>query len=420
MTLTLSSITGWIGRRFKLTDSAFYAAVFGGGSTAGKTVTLEGALKISAWWSCVRLISEAVGTLPIGIFERTREAKKERLDHELYELLSFSPNADQDEVQFWEGKTAALCMVGNAFAEKRYSGERLVALNRMPFEDVRPIREADGRLIYRFTDRGREETLPEDKVFHIRGFGVDGDMGLSPIAYARESIGTAMVTDEAAAKMYGSGMRASGFLMIPQTLNQTQRQQVQQNIVKPMEGSDAEGRMLLLEQGWKFQPTNIAAKDAELILSRRFSVEDVCRFMRVPPILIGHATEGQTMWGSGVEQIMIAWLTLGLRPYLKRIESAIVKQLLKPGERTRIFAEFNVEGLLRADSKGRGDLYSKLLQVGSITPNEIRAKENLPRSSEKNADKLFVNSTMTLIERAGDKPPAPAAIAPAEQTEAAA
>lgn len=138
-----------------------------------------------------------------------------------------------------------------------------------------------------------------------------------------------------------------------------------------------------------------------MLATRAFHIEEICRWFGVPPILVGHNAQGTTMWGSGVEQVMLGWLTLGLRPYLSRIEQAIKRRLVAPAERVALYAEFTVEGLLRADSAGRAEMYSKLMQVGGITPNQIADRENLPRFD--GGDCRFVNSTLVPIELAGQR-----------------
>ena len=393
------SLISWIGRKIGLTDSAFWGTWFGGSSWSGRSVSVEGAMKLSAWWACVRVISETVATLPIGIYEKTADGKTARPDHPLYSLLHDSPNADQTPVEFWEGQVAPVAIIGNSFAEKMFIGNRLTALQPIPFQNCGVTRDADGDLRFSFNDRGKRVVLPSDKVLHIRGFGVGGDLGLSPVAYARNTLGGAMDTDEAAARVFGTGLRAAGFLMSPQVLKPEQREAAQKKLIKPLEGPEAEGKIGLLEAGWKFQPNNIPPKDAEMVLSRKFNVEDICRWLNVPPILIGHAGEGQTMWGSGIEQIMLGWLTLGLRAYIKRIEAAINTRLVTPAERGRIFAEYNLDGLVRPDSAGRAALMSVLAQNGLRTRNELRGldnKEPLP-----GGDQLTVQSNLVPIDQLG-------------------
>lgn len=396
----MAGLFSWLGKRVRLTDGAFWGAFFGGTSYSGRTVTLDGAMKLSAWWACVRLISETLGTLPLAVYERTNGESRPRPDHPLHRIIHLSPNADQTPVEFWEGQVAPICIVGNSYAEKVFLNDRLVALQPIAFDECRVTRQENGGLLYTFLENGAKRSLPESRVFHIRGFGTGGDMGLSPIAYARNTLGGAADTEEAAARMFGTGMRASGFMTSPQVLTADQRRQAREKIIKPLEGPEAEGAIGLLEGGWKWQPSNITPKDAEMILSRRFNVEDICRWMGVPPILVGHAGEGQTMWGSGVEQIMLGWLVLGLRAYIRRIEAAINKRLVLPAEQGRIYAEYNIDGLIRADSAGRAELMGALAQNGLRTRNELRRLDNFPPVP--GADQLTVQSNLVPLDELGN------------------
>ncbi|BCJ90033.1 portal protein [Terrihabitans soli] len=399
----IGELASWVGRKIGLTEGAFWRQYFGGSSWSGREVTIEGAMKLSAFWAGVRLISETMATLPGGMYERMPDgSRRPRPDHPLHELLTISPNADQTPVEFWEGQVAPVCIVGNSYAEKQYIGDRLVALRPLPFDTTRPFRKSDGSLHFRGVDRGKTFELPESKVFHLKGFGAGGDMGLSPVSHARNSLGGAMDTDEAAARMFGTGLRAAGFLLSPQTLSPKQRGDAQKNLIDPLSGPEGEGKIGLLEAGWKWQPTSIMAKDAEMILSRKFNVEDICRWLGIPPVLIGHAAEGQTMWGSGIEQIMIGWLTLGLRAYIKRNESAVNKRLVPVAERGRIYFEYNIDGLVRADSAGRANLMSTLVQNGLRTRNEMRALDNFPPRPD--ADELTVQSNLTPLKKLGLTP----------------
>jgi HK97 family phage portal protein len=397
----MNLLLGWLGRKIGLTDGAFWGAYFGGETWTGKPVTPQGAMKLSAWFAGVRLTAQTIASLPGSMYERNSSGDKVPVtQHDMHWMLHDSPNADQTAMEFWEGQGAGLAIVGNAYAEKVFNGAGdVIALNTMPFETTRPQRQADGSLRYPFMDRGKAGWLPEEKVFHTRGFGTGGDLGLSPVAAAGSALSGALATEEASAKMFGKGMRAAGFMLSPTTLTTPQRDQLHKNVIDPITGPDGEGAVGVLEAGFKWQPANIPPKDAEMILSRRFNVDDVCRWLGIPPILVGHAGEGQTMWGTGVEQIMLAWLTLGLRPYLVRIEQSIRKRLIAPADQRRLFWEFNIEGLLRGDSAARGEFYSKLFQVGAINPNLIASKENLPKPN--GGEQYFVNSTYVPIEEAG-------------------
>lgn len=400
-------------------SDGFWAAFLGTENFSGEHVTEHGALQLSAFFAAARLISQTIATLPIGVFERDGAGDKRAVSgHPLYALLHDSPNADQTAVEFWEGRVLGLCTAGNGYAEKTQAGDgRLISLERMP-ADTAVVRLDSGSLEYRFYDRGKQEKLPEAKVFHLRGFG-DGDVGMSPVSYARNTLGLARATDREAGAVFAKGMRSKGFFVMPQgakPLTPEQRTDAKKSLVEANSGPRAPWAGIL-EGGVDFMSVNITPKDAEMILSRRFNVEDICRWLGVPPILIGHASEGQTMWGSGVEQIMLGWLTLGLRPYLTRIEQAVKKRLLTPADRARgLFVEFAVEGLLRADSKARSELMSKMVQNAALAPNEWRRKENLP--PREGGDELYINSTliplsMAHLPRSGGRSPA----GPAEDTQ---
>jgi HK97 family phage portal protein len=377
-----------------------------GDSWSGRDVGPDGAMRLSAWWSGVRLTSETVATFPCAVFERQADgSKRARSDHWLYAIVHDSPNADQTAAEFWESSVVSLCIFGNAYAlkDKRTDGSiiSLTPLSAAP-GDMNRRRDDRGILRYSFVFRGRRyEDLTEDDVFHIRGFGDDGcGGGLSVISYARESLGIAEAIAASAGSTFRNGMKNSIFFTAPPGVKMTkdQRDDFRKAFIDPYVGGEATNAGLL-EQGFDVKSVSLPPKDAEMLLTWRFTIEDVCRWLRVPPILIGHAPEGQTMFGSGVEQTLLFWYTLGLRPYLTRIEQAIKKRLLTPAERNKIYAEFNFEGLLRADSQGRAALLSSLGQNGYITRNEGRALDN--REPMPGGDTLTVQSNLIPLDQLG-------------------
>lgn len=359
-------------------------------TTAGKIVSVDTALEIATVWACVRLLSETIATLPLMLY-RTDDTggRTVAADHALYSLLHDEPNADLTAVEFWEGVVLSLCLPGNAYARKERMGRRLVALTPLAADRVAVRRRDDGRREYVHSDRDGRQVYDEDDIFHVRGFGSAGDVGLSPIAYARQSLGAAMAADEHAAALFANGVQPSGVLTIDQVLDADQRREVRENIVAPMAGSGNAGSLFVLEAGMKFQAISMTPEDAQFLQTRSFHVEEICRWFRVPPFMVGH-TEKTTSWGTGLEQQMIGFLTFGLRPYLSRIEQAIKRSLIVPEERRRLTPEFKVEGLLRADSKARADFYATMVQNGIMDRNEVRRLENLP--PRPGADALTVQS----------------------------
>lgn len=361
------------GERLSLTESAPWRFIFGGQSNAGKTVNLKSTLQNATAWACIRLTATAVSSLPIGMFEKAANGGRNSIDHDLGSVLIDSPNAGQTGLEFWETMVASLVARGNAYSERVYTGRFLSALQPI---DARPVR-VDGVLKFRVNDRGKTEDLPADKVFHLKGFNLGGDEGLSPIACGVHGLGSAIAADETAARIFANGLQQPLFIDSGKAkLTQDQRADLTE-LFKGFQGSDNTGKVMVLEAGMKPVPLTLNPDDAQMLESRRFNVEEICRWFGTPPIIVGHAAQGQTMWGSGVEQIMLAWLALGINPLCKRIEARIKKDLIPVGERRRVYVEFNREGLLQMDSAAKAAFLSTLTQNGLMDRDEGRAKLNL-------------------------------------------
>lgn len=364
------------GKRLTARDGMLYE-YFGGGDTwAGESVTAKGALNLSAFWAGTRITAETVASLSLDVMEKRSDGVKVRVsDHPLQYILDESPNADQTAIEFWEERILGLCTTGNAFAEKVYrSGGNLVSLNPMP-ADTAVSRSDSGALQYRFQDRGKEIVLPAEKVFHLKAFG-EGDVGFSPVEYARQTLSLTIATEKMAGQSYSKGLRSKGFFVMPpgQKLSEEARASAKRSLVDANSGPNAPWAMVL-EGGVDFKPISISMRDAEMILNRRFNVEDVCRWLGIPPILVGHAAEGQTMWGTGVSAIMQNWLNLSLRNRLKRVEQAIAKRIMTPEERRRFSVKFNYEDLLRSDTKARYEAHEIAIRAGFKTINQVRRLE---------------------------------------------
>lgn len=378
-------------------------------SWAGHSVTPDSAMQRSAAWACVRLNARTVGSLPLKVYQKMPDgSRRAASEHPLNDILASSPNVEQTAMEFWEGQATALNLRGFAYAEKKFLGNRLVALLPLNPDSTSVYRTPGGERRYRTTSKsGQTRELTEADVFHLRGFGAGGDNGLSPIGYGRQSLATANAADEVAGRIFGNGLQMSGFIEDTPNAKTTNEQRKDiMALLSGFSGSKNTGKVFPLPPGFTFKPLNMSPEDAQLLESRRFNIEEICRWFGVFPILIGHAADGQTMWGSGVEQINLAWLTLYLGPELQRIEQAIEKQLLTPVDRARgFYVEYTVDALLRADSKSRAELISKHSQNGTRTRNELRALDNLP--PRPGGDILTVQSNLVPLDQLGATPPRP-------------
>lgn len=374
---------------------------FGFASNAGTRVSPESIMKHSAVWACTQRTAQLVASLPAMTYRKTQDGSREVVEDELSDILTISPNREQTACEFWEGMVAQTLIRGNAVAERLEIRGRLVGLQ--PLMTAEPRRLMDGTLDYAIADRGRVEYLPPEKVFHIRGFGVGNGIGLSAVRYGVHSFGAALAADETAASIFANGMHPGGMITWgtdAQAPTAEQRGRLKA-LIDRFTGSKKTGKVLELPPGAKYEALAMKPEDAQLLETRRFSIEDICRWFGVPPIVIGHASEGQTMWGSGVEAIMLSWLTLGINPLLKRIERRVVKDLVPAPERRRRYMEFTREAMLQMDSKAKGEFMSKMGASGTMTANERRAKLNLPRSTDPNADRLLAQTALAPLELLG-------------------
>nr|WP_153317611.1 phage portal protein [Sinorhizobium medicae] len=350
-------------------------------SDAGEPITDQNILAISAVWACVNLLAGTIASLPLMVY-RTNSRGERTLarDHPLFRILHDSPNYDQTATDFWEYSSASIELWGNSYAAiERNGGGRVAALTPLRPDNVSVRRLENGNLEYRWTKDGENHVGSDRAILHIRGFGGDPLGGMSTLHFGRHAFGLARAIDRAAAGTFSNGMIAQTALTFERWLTDEQRNLAETKLSEKYIGAKNSGRPIILEGGTKIDVLSIKPEDAQMLESRGFSVEEVCRFFGVPPFMVGH-TQKVTSFGSGLEQQVLGFQKFTLRRRLKRIEQALEKQLLTPDERARgLTIEFNLEGLLRGDSTARAAFYQSALANGWMTINEVREKENLPR-----------------------------------------
>lgn len=375
-------------------------------SASDATPRIDKALQLSTIWSCVRLISGTISTQPLFLYERTvtdgRDTRRIAREHSLYYLLHDSPNADMTAVEFWECVVVGLLTWGNSYVLKSYSGTRLVALDPLNPALMTVRRTLDGAVTYIYADPRGQREYTEREIWHIKGFGSDGLIGLSPIGVGWRSLMSASNVENASSATFGGNLKPSGVVTVPDILTGEQRKQIQSSMIDAVFGNKEIGRQFLMEGGAKYEQLTINPIDAQMAQTLARSVEDLCRWYQVPPSMIGHGT-AVSNWGTGREQINLGFKQYVLDPYLTRIEQSIAKHLLTPAERKKYYAEFNLDSLLRVDSIGRATVYDKLIKGGVYTPNFCRALENLEPLP--GGDQLFMQAAMLPLDMLGKVTP---------------
>lgn len=352
------------------------------GSTAGEFVNVDTAMQLSTAWACVRLLAENVGTLPLVLHQKDAAGDATPAErHPLYAILHDRPNADFSASEFWEGVVFHLATRGNAYAEvDRRGDDSVIALTLLDPSLMDVSRGPDGERRYRYSDRAGSRLIAPSAIFHVRGFGPGDDVGLSPIGYAARSMGLAMAAERSAARAFAQGGRPIGFLAFgkdEQAPTAPQWSQIKDLYFSEQARKEGPADVMPLPPGMSFTSTGLNPDDAQLLETRGFDVETICRWFMVQPVMIGH-TSKSTSFGAGLEQQNLWFLQKTLRPYLRRIRDAISNQLLLPSERATYFAAFNPEGLLETDSKARSEFLRGYVKDGIFTVNEARKKENRP------------------------------------------
>ena len=371
------------------------------------------ALTLSAVWACVNLLSGTIASLPLMVYRTTNGRRVVASDHPLFYRLHDRPNADQTALDFLDFVAATIELRGNGFSEidKGAAGNVISLDVPIPPEFVKVERIATGSLEYTVTRDGKTRKVPQDRMLHIRGFGGHPLGGLSTLTFARRTFASAMAVDSASRSTFSQGIRTNGAFVSEHPLTKEQMTEVEEVIQEKYAGAMNAGRPLILNHGMTFQGITMNPEDAQMLESRAFSVEEICRFFGVPPFMIGH-TQKSTSWGTGLEQQTLGFQKFTLRRRLKRIEMALEQQLLTPEDRIRgVTIEFNIDGLLRGDSASRAASYSSGIRNGYYTINEVRAWENLPPVEGGDVARVQMQNTPV------DQPPAAPAVPPREDQE---
>jgi HK97 family phage portal protein len=349
--------------------------IFGSSSVAdaGVSVTPWTALNYSAVFAAVRIISEAVSSLPLHLYERLPNGGKRRASGTpLYSLVHDAPNDEMGSLQWREASMAHLLLWGNSYSEiVRDLEGNAVELWPLDPSQVKPTRTANGELFY---DVGGKVALPRENVLHVSGLSFDGISGISPIAQARQSIGLALAIEQFGAGFFGRGARPGGILTFPGQLSSEARANLRRSFEDLHSGSGNSHRVALLEQGLKWESIGVPPDDSQFLQSREFQVIEICRWFNLPPHKLKELAK---MNYNSLEQMNVEFLTDTLRPWLVRWEQQLNRKLLRKQDRERFLFEHAVEGILRGDLQSRYTSYSIARNWGWLSVNEIREKETL-------------------------------------------
>ena len=353
-----------------------------GTPSTGRSVSPGSSIGSTAVWSCVRIISESIATLPLNVYERIDRGRTINRGHALYTLLHDAPNVRQTAVEYREQMLASLLLFGNSYTliDRWPSGrarylwplrpDRITVRMRIGSEN-----DAVPELVYQYRkEDGTQLVYSADQILHVRGLSADGMVGLSPITVHREAVALEQAEREFAGRFFGNNARPGGVLKTAGKLSPDAAQRLKATWEGAHRGLDNAHRVAILEEGLEWQAMSMPLSDAQFVEQRRFSLEEIARIFRVPLHLVNDL---QRSTFSNIEHQGIEFVTHTIRPWCVRIEQALNTALFFPNERGRIYAEHSLDALLRGDVASRYAAYAIGRQWGWYSANDIRERENL-------------------------------------------
>ena len=391
-----------------------------GRTTSGENVDEFKAMQTTAVYACVRILAEAIASLPLHVYGRTTNGKERKMDHPLYFLLHDEPNPEMSSFVFRETIMSHLLIWGNAYVQIiRDKAGRVISLYPLLPDKMSVHRDDSGKLYYKYQRQTEENPnfkdkgtvlLKQEDILHEPGLGFDGLIGYSPIAMAKNAIGMTLATENYGAAFFKNGANPGGVLEHPGILKDPKRVRDSWNAV--YNGATNAHKVAVLEEGMKYTQVGIPPEEAQFLQTRKFQINEIARLYRIPPHMVGDLEKSSF---SNIEQQSLEFVKYTLDPWVVRLEQAFKRSLFLPEEKKRYLIKFNVDGLLRGDYQSRMNGYAIARQNGWLSTNDIRELEDLNLLSDEEGGNLYlINGNMTKLKDAGGFMKQPTETEPAE------
>lgn len=374
--------------------------MFNPNSTSGQTVTEENAMSHSAVYSCVRVIAETIASLPLHVYREDSEGiKKKAKNNYLYPLVHNKPNRIMNSFTFRETMLAHLLLWGNHYSQLEIDNSGKV-IGIWPLLPSRmQVKERNRRLYYIYYPKnGSRITYDSSEILHIPGLGFNGRVGKSVIKMAKEAIGLGLSAEEYGARFFSQGAQPGGIIEYPGKMSDEAYERYKKDVNKKYTGLGNSHKIMVLEEDLKYTQTGIPPDDAQFLETRKFQKNEIAMIYRVPPHMLGDMEGGASY--SSIEQQSINFVVNTIRPWLVRIEQSLNDQLIS-SRNTSNYIKFVVEGLLRGDSESRASFYKEMFQIGAMSPNDIREKEDM--NPKDGGDQSFVPLNMIPLDTPNPK-----------------
>ena len=373
---------------------------------SGITVTHPGSLSLAPVWQAVSTISGDVAQMPLNVYRRLPDGQREvDHDHDAQYLMTVQPNPAMSAMELWRRAMLHVLLWGNAYVYIRRQsrvGPPIELINLLP-DRVVPEWASDGTIRYKVRAGGRETVLHAEEVIHLKGLSVENGVGADMVSAARDAIGLALAAEGFASKFFANGAQAGGMLEVPAAMTPKAKANLEEGFAKEYGGKANWFKTVILRDGAKFHQTTIDAQKSQLDEARESDVRSVARFFNLPPFKLGLA---DSVSYNSAEVGQLVYLNGCLSHWLSSNEGEVTIKLLTDQEnrgRTH-FVEYDKNSLIELDAKTQNEILAIQRQNKIITPNEWRAKLNLPARTDPGGDE-FENPNTTAGEPGTPPPP---------------
>jgi HK97 family phage portal protein len=352
-------------------------------STAGPWVDTSSTLGLSTAGAAIQLVAETIGMMPLKVYRGEKPEQAEARDSWQWYRLKEAPNEEQSAFDFWQDAGGSIETAGNAFVWKAIARRPVRDESDIEFYLIDPanvfVKREKGKKYYEVRRNGKTERVPASQILHIRGWTspAGSDVGLSPIALHRETIGAGLAARDYQSRFYSQGTSLPGFIVTPGAPAQADIDRLGIEWDQRHTGLRNAHRPGVLANGATWVPTGISQRDAQYIESQRFSAEEVARICRVTPGMLG-IVPGGSGGNASANDDFDRFLQADIGPRIRRIEMALMRDADLFPSGGNLFPEFLTAAVLKPSLTTRFAAYKDALQGGWKTANEIRALENDP------------------------------------------
>lgn len=370
-------------------SSRFFLDLLGANKTsAGVNVTPRNAMQVAVVMACVIVRAQDTAKLPVFLYRRRKDGGRERaFDHPAYRLLTGNPNSRNTAFEFKQMLQMQCDLYGNGYALKEIDGRgRVVALWPLESSKVEVLKVSEGReLFYRITlEKGKQITVPSEDILHIRGDTLDGVVGMSPISWARETIGHAMAAEKYGASFFGNSAQPNGAVILPAKISKEAAESLRADWKARFQGPENAHNLAIFDGGMDWKQIGMNNADAQFLETRKFQNVEICSIFRMPPHRVQNLDRATN---NNIEHQGLEYVEGCMLSIFERWQGALERDLLSDEERKDYYFEFLPDALLKGDIKSRYEAFAIGLMNGWLSDNDIRDKENMNRIPD--GDKYF-------------------------------